>query len=74
MKGYLRGKVLHGHNLFMQIPCAHSKKLNFTALPLKQATGSDGDLALAQVWSQMCSCGEQLQCLDLISNNRDLWP
>lgn len=72
MKDCFCGEVLHGHSLFMQIPCAHSKKLQFTALPLKQATGSDQDLDLAQVWSQMCSCGKQLQYLDLISNN--FWP
>lgn len=58
--------------MFMQIPCARSKKLNVTALPLKQATASDRDLDLAQVWSQICSSDKQLQHPDLISNN--FWP
>jgi len=49
MKDCFCGEVLCGHSLFVQIPRARSKKLNFTALPLKQATGSDQGLHLAQV-------------------------
>lgn len=56
----------------MQNPRVHSKKLNFAALSLKQAAGSDQDLSLAQVWSQMSSCGKQLQYREPTSNN--FWP
>jgi len=43
----------------MHMQCAHSEKLNFTALFLKEATESDQDLDLAQF---------QIRCAAVASN------